>query len=87
MRVARISLLACGLLLACLQAGQTQTPPAPLTAPSPASPTPTTLPIGGTLPPTNVETPLPGSEDTQAFAGDPAADPYKSIILGQCRYV
>ena len=42
---------------------------------------PTAVPPTLPLPPTSVETPLPGSSDTTAFAGDPNADPYKSVIL------
>ncbi len=91
MRFACLSLFACGLFVIGLSSpGQAQTPAAPLVVPVPSSPTPTTPPAATlppaklpstTLPPTNVETPLPGSGDGSAFAGDPDADPYKSVIL------
>ena len=58
----------------------TTPPPLPATpiTPGGTAPTPTS---GPALPATGVETPLPGEGDTQTFAGDPDADPYKSVIL------
>ena len=88
MRFARPPLLACGLLLAHAASGQAQAPTPPIQVPLPVSPSPTTpVPAppasggGPALPQTNTETPLPGEGDTRAFAGDPDADPYKSVIL------
>lgn len=79
MHFARLSLILCGLLLANIRIAQAQTPP--LQVPLLASPSPTTPPATSTLPPTEMPTPLPGSNNTDATIGSREADPSDSVIL------
>ena len=84
MRFARLSFLACSLILANPMQGQAQatapTVPSPSASPAagpipPASPSETSPSNGSALPPTATEKPLPGIASPPATVGDPTFDP------------